>query len=159
MESNQPPARGDQAAVSLAPEIPVACDLGVFSKEQRREHIELSTEVVIRWPRKRLELPDGYLFQYEGDEERFVALARWAAAEHRCCPWASYSVEMGPFSRTGGAIQVRVTATAEGKAFLAVAYRYLEELDGAMPPESIMDADGTITHETIRQRIKAGCGC
>jgi hypothetical protein len=107
-------------------QIPVACDPGVFSSEQRAQHLDLSTDVLVRWPQRRLELPDGYLFEYEGDEDRFLTLARWAAAEHRCCPWASYAVEMDAFSSTGGALRVRVTATAEGKAFLADAYRNLE---------------------------------
>ena len=97
--------------------------------EQRSQHLDLSTDALVRWPRSRSELPDGYLFQYEGDEERFVTLARWAAAEHRCCPWAAYSVQMS------------------------------EELDGASPPESIMDGEGKITRKTILDRIKAGCGC
>jgi hypothetical protein len=131
----------------------------VFTREQRAGHLDLSTDVLVRWPRRRSELPDGFLFQYQGDEERFVALARWAAAEHRCCPWASYSVEMSPFSGGPGALQVRVTATPEGKDFLTAAYRYLEELDGATPPESIMDPEGKITRRTILDRIKGACGC
>jgi hypothetical protein len=154
MESSQQLAQSEQVL-----EIPVACDPGVFSEEQRSQHLDLSTDVLVRWPRSRLELSDGYLFQYEGDEERFVTLARWAAAEHRCCPWAAYSVQMSAFSQGMGALEVRVTTTPEGKEFLAVAYRYLEELDGASPPASIMDGEGKITRKTILDRIKAACGC
>jgi hypothetical protein len=153
MESSQ------RLAQTEVPEIPVACDPGVFSKEQRLQHLDLSTDALVRWPRSRSELPDGYLFQYEGDEERFVSLARWAAAEHRCCPWAAYSVQMSAFAHSTGAIEVRVTTTPEGKEFLAAAYRYLAQLDGAAPPESIMDGDGKITSKTILDRIKAACGC
>jgi hypothetical protein len=159
MESRHPPAGSAQVPGRPTLEIPVACDPRVFSREQRAQHLDLSTDALVRWPRSRSELPDGYLFQYEGDEERFVALARWAAAEHQCCPWAAYSVQMGAFAGGRGAIEVRVTATSEGKEFLAAAYRYLEELDGASPPESIMDGQGKITRKTILDRIKAGCGC
>ena len=159
MERSQPPARGDQVPARPTLEIPIACDPRVFSREQRSQHLDLSTDALVRWPRSRSELPDGFLFQYEGDEERFITLARWAAAEHRCCPWAAYSVQMSAFAGGSGAIEVRVTATPEGKEFLTAAYRYLEELDGTSPPASIMDGEGKITRKTILDRIKAGCGC
>ena len=157
MESSHPPAGSAQVSARPPREIPVACDPRVLSREERSQHLDLSTDALVRWPRSRTELPDGYLFQYEGDEARFVALARWAAAEHRCCPWAAYSVQMSAFAAGTGAIEVRVIATLEGKEFLATAYRYLEELDGASPPESIMHGEGTITRKTILDRIKAGC--
>jgi hypothetical protein len=128
MQSSRPPAGSDQVPARQALEIPVACDPRVFSRKQRSQHVDLSTDALIRWPRRRSELPDGYLFQYEGDEERFVTLARWVAAEHRCCPWAAYSVQMSAFAGGAGAIEMRVTATPEGKEFLAAAYRYLEEV-------------------------------
>jgi hypothetical protein len=118
-------------------EIPIACDLGVFTRAERTEHLALCTDAIVRWPSERIELEDGHLFRYAGDEARFLTLARWAAAEHRCCPWASYSVAMAPF-RSGerGQIEVRVRATPEGKQFLTAAYRYLAEAG-----------------------LKAGCGC
>jgi hypothetical protein len=143
-----------------APDIPIACDLGVFTRLEQTEHIALCTDAVVRWPSERVELDDGFLFRYLGDEERFLTLARWAAAEHRCCSWASYSVEMGPF-RAGerGQIDVRVRATAEGKEFLAAAHRYLTELDGAAPPEALLASTEKLTLATLIKRIKAGCGC
>jgi hypothetical protein len=89
-----------------------------------------------------------------------MILARWAAAEHRCCPWAVYSVELSPFADgKGGEIQVRLRGTDEGKAFLTVAYQYLAALGGAAPPESIMDSKEKLTRDTFLHKLKAGCGC
>lgn len=141
-------------------EIPIACDPHVFSEADRAAHFDLCTEALVRWPTAREDLPDGYLFLYQGSEERFLALSRWAAAEHRCCPWASYSVEMGPFERGQlGTIRVRVTARPEGKAFLTTAYQYLEKLRGEPPPESIMNPADTLRRGTILEKLEAGCKC
>ena len=152
-QRRQPPATD-------APEIPIACDLHVFTRSEQAAHLALCTDALVRWPSERLELEDGYVFRYVGDEERFLTLARWAAGEHRCCPWAAYSVEMGPF-RAGerGRIEVRVRARAEGKEFLTAAYRYLSALDGASPPEALLASTEKLTLATLAQRLKAGCGC
>jgi hypothetical protein len=142
-----------------AGELAVACRPSALPKEQRVSHLELSRQAVLHSPARRVELEDGFRFEYRGDEERFAALARWVAAEHRCCPWASYSVAMLPFADGDGQIQVTVTATPEGKAFLATAYAYLEQLRDAAPPASIMDSSGKLTRDTLLARLLRGCGC
>jgi len=150
----------EQTPSAAALSVPVACDPRVFTRPERAEHLALCADVVVHWPKRRIELDDGYLFDFEGDEARFLALARWAAAEHRCCPWASYTVEMGPFAAGGrGEIRLKVRSTPEGKEFLAAAYQYLTELGGAAPPETIMDAKEKLTLRSLVQRLKAGCGC
>jgi len=152
-QPEQPPLAGTLS-------VPVACDPRVFTRAERAEHLALCVDVLVRWPKRRIELDDGYLFEFEGDEERFLVLARWAAAEHRCCPWGSYSVEMGPFAAGArGEIRVKVRSTREGKEFLAAAYQYLKELGGAAPPEAIMDAKEKLTVRSLVQRLKESCGC
>ena len=140
-------------------EIPVVCNPLVFTEAQRDRHFDLSKDVLLRWPQSRAELPDGYLFSYQADEERFRTLAGWAAAEHVCCPWATYSVELGPSSNGVAAIRVRVVGTAEGKAFLTAAYRYLAELEagGAAPPPALLAQ--SITREAIPAGSVKRCGC
>lgn len=151
--------RGEPEPLSLASQIPIACIPAVFTKEQRAVHLDLSVDAIARWPLRRQELPDGYLFEYEGNEERFLALARWAAGEHQCCPWASYSVEMGPFTaQKPGAIRVRVRATEEGTAFLRTCYEYVEKLQGARPPDSLFQSD-KITPDDVRREIERCAGC
>jgi hypothetical protein len=107
--------------------IPIACDPLVFSKDQRTEHHERSRNVIVRWPTRKEALEDGYLFHYQGSEERFLAIAQWASSEHRCCSWASFSIEMDPFSNDEpGAIRLRMRGGAEGKALLMDAFTLLE---------------------------------
>jgi hypothetical protein len=133
--------------------IPIACIPGVFTKEQRAAHLELSIDALVRWPSAKHEVADGYVFEYQGDEGRFLALARWVSGEHQCCPWASYSVEMDPFSDgKPGAIRVRVRATEEGRAFLRACYAYVEKLQGRRPPDSLLDS-AQITPEDVRREI------
>ena len=52
--------------------IPIACDLHVFSEADRAAHFDPSTDALVRWPTKREELPDGYLFSCQGSEQRFL---------------------------------------------------------------------------------------
>jgi hypothetical protein len=148
-----------QARVSAREgDIPIACDPLVFSKDQRTEHHELSRNVVVRWPVKREELEDGYLFHYEGNEERFLAIAHWASSEHRCCAWASFSIEMDPFSsEKPGAIRLRMRGGAEGKALLKDGFALLE---GDQRAEMFLNPTGKITPEAFAAAKRAGgCGC
>jgi len=151
--------RTEPEPLSAASGIPIACIPGVFTTEQRAAHMELCVDAIVRWPMRRQEVSDGYLFEYEGTEERFLALARWAAAEHKCCPWACYSVEMGPFAgQKPGTIRVRVRATDEGTAFLRTCYEYVEKLQGARPPDSLFQSD-KITVEDVRREVGRCVGC
>ena len=151
--------RTEPEPLRVASQIPIACIPAVFTKEQRAAHLELSVDAIVRWPVRREELSDGYLFEYEGTEERFLTLARWAAGEHQCCPWACYSVEMGPFAdQKRGTIRVRVRATEEGTAFLRTCYEYVEKLQGAPPPDSLFHSD-KITAEDVRREVKRCARC
>ena len=64
-QPEQPPLAGTLS-------IPVACDPRVFTRAERAEHLALCVDVLVRWPKRRIELDDGYLFEFEGDEERFL---------------------------------------------------------------------------------------
>src|SRR5437667_57596 len=162
MGSRELVTRGEPEPLKLTSEIPIACIPGVFTREQRVAQMEISIDAISRWPLRRHELADGYLFEYEGDEERFVALARWASGEHRCCPWASYSIEMAPFAdQMPGNIRVRVRATEEGVAFLRTCYQYVEKLQGGASPNSLFNPDRTapITPGEVERELERCGGC
>jgi hypothetical protein len=153
--------RAEPEPLNVASEIPIACSPMVFPRERRAAHLALAIDAIVRWPRSKQELPDGFLFEYEGNEERFLELARWASAEHRCCPWAGYSVEMGPFSGdTPGMIRMRVRGTDEGKAFLKICFEYVDRLGGSsQPPDSLFESP-IITRESVQQEIdRCDGGC
>jgi hypothetical protein len=98
------------------------------------------------------------LFHYEGNEERFLTLAQWVSSEHRCCAWASFSMEMDPSSNDKpGAIRLRVRGGAEGKALLTDGFALLE---GDQRAEMFLNPTGKITPETFAAANRAGgCGC
>jgi hypothetical protein len=148
-----------RARKKRAGEVPLACDPLVFSKTQRTEHHALATNVFLRWPTKRQELPDGYLLHYEGDEALFLNLAKWASSEHSCCAWAAFSLEMEPFAHgTRGAIRLRMTGGAEGKAMIAEGIALLEN---DPEPNVFLDPTGKITKGSWSRPAKpsTGCGC
>jgi hypothetical protein len=107
-------------------DIPLACDLTVFTPDERDAHVALARRALLHWPDGREEAPDGYLFHYQGDPPRFLALARFAADEHRCCPWIHFTLELAPApaGRPAG-IRLRMTAPAAGKQLLAAGLRDL----------------------------------
>jgi hypothetical protein len=107
-------------------DIPLACDLTVFTPEEREAHVALARQALLAWPDAREETPDGYLFHYQGDEARFLTLARFAAEEHRCCPWLRFSLQLAPAlaGRPAG-MRLGLHASAPGKAMLAAALRDL----------------------------------
>lgn len=162
MTSRETVKRREPEPLKVATDIPIACIPGVFTKQERVAQMEISIDAISRWPLRRQELPDGYLFEYEGKEDRFIELARWAAGEHRCCPWASYSVEMAPFAdQKPGTIRVRVRATDEGVAFLRTCYAYVEKLQRGAPRDALFNPDRTepITPREVQGALERCAEC
>jgi hypothetical protein len=159
MPSQQAATPAEPEPLGVTSAIPIACIPNVFTEAERAAHFALAVDALVRWPVARRAVPDGYVFEYRGDEDRFGALARWAAGEHRCCPWAAYSVEMGPFEAgQPGTIRVRVRATAEGVAFLATCYEYVEKLGGVPPSDSLFRSE-RITPDDVRRELGRCAGC
>lgn len=71
----------------------IACDLDVFSVDERGEHVEQ----IAAWRAAivaRHELPDGYRFELERGDGLVEAVARFISLESRCCPYFSFSLEV-----------------------------------------------------------------
>jgi hypothetical protein len=159
MGSQQAATPKEPEPIGVTSAIPIACVANVFTEPERAAHFELAVDALVRWPLARHAVSDGYVFEYRGDEERFGALARWVSGEHRCCPWAAYSVEVGPFAAgQQGALRVRVRASEEGVAFLATCYEYVERLGGALPPDSLFHSE-RVTPEDVRRELGRCAGC
>lgn len=100
--------------------LPIYCQLGVFTKEEFQEHKEESSVLLQDLPSDKEEMVNGFKFTYQGKEDLFVRLAKWASREHRCCAWLKVDISMEPFdsemSQTGGKIVLTViVGTDEGK--------------------------------------------
>ncbi len=111
------------AGSDVFPNIPIACTPQVFSKDELDAHVTLALDVIFRLPKSTRERDDGFEFEYQGDEELFLKLARFVYNEHRCCPWESFAIEMEPFAPgTLGALRLRYMGGIEGKPVLAEAF-------------------------------------
>jgi hypothetical protein len=95
-------------------ETDIACDLDVFSVDERGDHIQSmdSWRAAIT---ARHELPNGYRFELERDEGLLETLARFIALESRCCPFFSFALEVP----SQGALALSITGPDGAKAILA----------------------------------------
>ena len=118
------------------PSIPIACDPYAVTQHERAKALELGLNVIRRWPTKIEELTEGYLFHYQGDPQRWLELARFVNNETRCCPWASFALELDA-TEAGkpNSLRLRMTGPAEGKALLAQGFEYLEQHHAELQPE------------------------
>jgi hypothetical protein len=148
-------------------DIPVACNLEVFSKAELEDHISLSLDLIFRLPKTTQELADGFLFEYVGSEELFLKLARFVHDEHRCCSWAGFAIEMAPFAvGTVGTMRLRYTSGPEGKALLAESLKVLGA--AADDPAARARLHAAVGHfksiapsnkDDFFKKLKAACGC
>jgi hypothetical protein len=102
----------------------IACDLTVFSAEERTLHITTSNDLTSK--AKRIsELEDGYAFLHDYADETFVAIARWATNESKCCPFFTFELVLQP-TNNGREIILRLRGNKEAKQLLKTG---LEQLD------------------------------
>lgn len=91
----------------------LACDIFAMTSDQRARHAALAQR--FRDEARLEELPDGYAFVFEPDEERALELAEFMALERRCCPFLHLAVEFLP---SGGPLRLRLTGAPGVKPFL-----------------------------------------
>jgi hypothetical protein len=79
---------------------PIACNLNALSATERAQHRELG-ERISAARRRTEELRDGFRVQLSPGPS-VLDLARWAAFEHRCCPFLDIGITLaageGPLS-------------------------------------------------------------
>jgi hypothetical protein len=137
--------------------LPIACDPSVFTQEERRTHAERAKDLLIRRPLERRLIENGLELHYAGTKGLFVSLAEWVAAEHRCCSWARFSLELEPSAAgSSGEIRVRMTGGPEGRKLLAEAIRQLEESGPVV--QDFVRGDRTLTAQSTAARPRP-CGC
>jgi len=103
----KPLAQPDQGAI--------ACDLGVFTDQERRSHIEDFERVVVGRALAVEERADGYALRFPPEAALFLDLSRWAADERRCCPFLTFALELEP---AGGDLWLRLGGGENVKQFL-----------------------------------------
>lgn len=97
-------------------ELVIACDLSVFTDEQRDHHFAV-VEQVFAFVTEARELEDGYAFRLPYDSAHLFTLAEFMRDEHLCCPFWTFKLEVEP---SGGAIWFHLTGPEGVKSLVAV---------------------------------------
>lgn len=96
-------------------DIPLACQLEVFSADERRRYHAARAEIDAAVTHI-VEKDNGYEFQLPGDDTMLARVAEWIALERRCCPFFDFTVAIGG---SDSSIGVALTGSPEVKRFLA----------------------------------------
>lgn len=104
---------------------PLACDLGVFTPQQRARLRGLAQQVFDAC-RDAEELPDGYRLRFPtqaseaGGAALALSIAEWITLERLCCPCITFAIE---FEEERGPIAVRMTGRSGIKPFLLAEFK------------------------------------
>lgn len=96
------------------PSIPIACDLGALTLEQRRREGALLAEFKDHTPPAR-ETSDGYAFTLGADAELLTRVAELLALERLCCPFLTFDLSL-PAGR--GPVTLHIHGGPGAKAFV-----------------------------------------
>lgn len=98
----------------MAREFDIACDLNVFSVDERGEH----AENVATWRNAIVathELAGGYRFELERGDGLIETVARFIELESRCCPFFTFDLQVPP----EGPLLLAITGPEGAKEILA----------------------------------------
>ncbi|MGJ4789152.1 hypothetical protein [Leptospira koniambonensis] len=107
-------------------EAPIACDLTVFTSEEKRSHISHSEKV--------LDHAKGFLEKEEGLELYFdhslsaEELTEWFSKEHKCCPFLEFKLEKNQYG-----YKIRIFSSKEGIEFFRSAFLNRKNSDVEIP--------------------------
>ncbi len=90
---------------------PIACDLSVFTPEERAEHFARGKRIFAG--ARTEELDDGYAFALVSAS---AELETWIEEEKRCCPFFHFEL-----TRTSAETRLVITGPPEAKAILSAA--------------------------------------
>ena len=94
--------------------IPIACDLTVFTPEERIRHLERTRKVFSAIARLTEEV-DGFTLTFHAAPGLGDEVARWIAGERRCCPFFVFDVTG---DRGDGSFALRVAGPEGAKEIL-----------------------------------------
>lgn len=123
-------------------ELPIMCDLTVFSTDTRAEIANTMPEMFNK-VQKVQELADGYTFQFPNEPGMFMQLANFVEHERQCCPFYTFALEAEP---NGGPFSLRLTGGDGVKAFLQTVW---QDLQGAKAQGLMQTGPGNDLDEAI----------
>lgn len=92
---------------------PIACDLTVFTTEERTKHRQLGDSLFAKVARV-VEHDDGFTFAFEPDPIVSENVEHWLAMERRCCPFFSFELTRDRAQSLG----LRISGPSGAKAIL-----------------------------------------
>ena len=90
------------------------CNIKALSPVERAEHKQL-TDRLITARKEIVETEKGYEFQFDPSTVSLAELARWVAAEGKCCPFFDFHIDL---EREGALLCLRLTGEEGIKAFI-----------------------------------------
>src|SRR6202142_4142647 len=93
---------------------PIACQLNVFSPEERQRYQAVRKQIEVAVIRI-VEVENGYVLHLPDDDVMLAVVAEWIALERRCCPFFEFTVSVGGSEPS---IRVALTGSPEVKQFL-----------------------------------------
>ena len=98
---------------STSSDVPFACDLSVFTPEERANLERISAELFAAVTEIR-ELADGYAYRLP-QTFPVMTVAEFILYDHRCCPFFNHGMDVEP---RGGSIWLRLTGHDGIKPFI-----------------------------------------
>ena len=77
------------------PDIPLACDMSVFTPTDRELHI-LTTRRLFQSLQKVHEAENGYEFSFPNRSEIITSVAEFISGERLCCPFLEFTLKVSP---------------------------------------------------------------
>ena len=74
-------------------ETPLACNMNVFTHEQREAHIQATRTLMNKLESIR-EVQNGYEFVFPGESELISGIAEFIANERLCCPFLDFGLKI-----------------------------------------------------------------
>ena len=74
-------------------DIPLACNMDVFTPEQREAHIQTTMELIPGVQRVQ-EIENGYEFQFPSETEFISRIAEFISNERLCCPFLEFNLNI-----------------------------------------------------------------
>lgn len=111
--------------ITLDREVTLACDLTVFTNEERDNHIAQSNRMFATVEEVR-ELPDGYKFRLPSSHESLSEMVEFIRYDRLCCPFFTFGIVVEPHD---SAMWLVISGVEAVKQFLVI------EFTGLLRPE------------------------
>jgi hypothetical protein len=102
-------------------DIPLACNMDVFTAAQRESHIQTTLELVQALEAVQ-EVENGYEFRFPNESELILKIAEFISNERLCCPFLKFSFNVGSENEP---VSLSLTGPSGTQEFLRL------EFDGA----------------------------